>query len=110
MEDINEASDEESRQVERNIRSIYDRSPTYQRLQIMIRGANHFGFNDDGAILKSPILMSVLRMLGIVQLDGRRQLCVTRHYLSAFFDVYLKGASISKLKGQPDYPEVEYVR
>ena len=109
MEDINGASDEEGRQIGTNIRSIYDRSPADRRLQIMIHGANHFGFTDDGALLKSPFLMSVLRMLHILPLDGRRQISVTRHYIGAFFDVYLKGSPISKLKGPSDYPEVEYV-
>ena len=39
--------------------------------------------------------MGVLRMLGIVRLDGRRQVAVTAHYVSTFFDVYLKGAPAS---------------
>jgi hypothetical protein len=60
------SSDNESRQVEANIRAIYDRLPADHRLQIMIRSANHFGFNDDGAMLKSAILLGVFRALGIV--------------------------------------------
>ena len=91
MEDINGASDEEGRQIETNIRSILDRSPAGRRLQIMIRGANHFGFTDDGALLKSPILMSVLRMLHILPLNGRRQISVTRHYMALSSTYISKG-------------------
>jgi hypothetical protein len=57
-----------------NIQSIYDRLPADGRLCIAIRGANHFLFSDDGALLKSHI---VLGTLGIVGIDGRRQLAVT---------------------------------
>ena len=92
-----------------NIRSIYDRLPSDRRLEIIIRGANHYGFSDDGAMLKSPFVMRVLRTLGIVRLDGRRQVAVTAHCISTFFDVYLKGAPASAIKSQPEYPEIEYV-
>jgi predicted dienelactone hydrolase len=108
MEDMSEP-DEEGREIEANIHSIYDRLPSDRRLQIMIHGANHFGFDDDGAMFKSPLLMRALRMAGIMHLDGRRQIAVTEHYISAFFDVYLKGTPVSELKSQPEYPEVEYL-
>jgi hypothetical protein len=47
--------------------------------------------------------------LGIVRIDGRRQVAVTAHYISTFFDVYLKGAAPSELQRQPQYPEIEYL-
>jgi dienelactone hydrolase len=95
------------RQAGANIRSIYDRLPSDRRLQIMIRGANHYMFSD-GAMLKSPLVMRVMRTLGIVPLDGRRQVGITAHYISTFFDVYLQGAPASKLQSQPEYPEIQY--
>jgi dienelactone hydrolase len=104
-----EWSDAEGRQIEAHFRSIYDRLPSDRRLQIMIRGSNHYGFSDDGAMLKSPLLMRVLRALGIVRLDGRRQIAVTNHYIGTFFDVYLKGAPTAELKNQSGYPEIEYI-
>ncbi len=104
-----EWSDAEGRQIEAHFRSIYDRLPSDRRLQIMLRGSNHYGFSDDGAMLKSPLVMRVLRTLGIVRLDGRRQIAVTTHYISTFFDVYLKEAPASELKSQAKYPEVAYV-
>jgi dienelactone hydrolase len=97
------------RQAGANIHSIYDRLPNDRRLMIMIRGAGHYKFSDDGAMLKSPLVMRVLRMIGVVRLDGRRQVALTAHYITTFFDVYLKGAPASQLKNQPEYPEIEYV-
>jgi dienelactone hydrolase len=102
-------SDAETRPVKANISSIYDRLPCDRRLLIMIRGASHYMFSDDGAMLKSPLVMRVMRTLGIVRLDGRRQVAVAAHYISTFFDVYLQGAPASKLQSQPEYPEIEYV-
>lgn len=103
-------SDAEVRQVGADVRSIYDRLPGDGRLFIIIRGANHFLFSDDGAMFKSPVVMRVLRMLGVVHLDGRRQVAITARYISTFFDVSLKGAATSWLQKKPEYPEVEYVR
>ncbi len=103
-------SDAEVRQVEANIRSICDRLPSSRKSQVVIQGANHFGFSDDGAMLKSPLVMRVLRTLGIVRLDGRRQIELTAHSISTFFDVHLKGAPASELKSRPGYPEIQYIR
>ena len=96
------------RQAEANIRSIYDRQPSDRRLEVMIQGANHYMFSDR-AMLQSPLVMGVLRVLGIVRLEGRRQVAITAHYISAFFDVYLKGAPASELNRHSDYPEIEII-
>ena len=96
------------RQAGANIHSIYDRLSNDRRLMIVIRGAGHYGFSDDGAMLKSPFVMRVLRTVDVVRLDGRRQVALTAHYISTFFDVYLKGAPGSQLLSQPEYPEIEY--
>jgi dienelactone hydrolase len=110
LSDHSSEPETETRPVMANIRAIYDRQPGDRRLEIVIRGANHYMFSDDGAMLKSPLLMSALRMLGIVRIDGRRQVALTAHYIAAFFDVYLRGAPASELKGQSDYPQIEYIR
>lgn len=75
----------------------------------MIRGANHYGFSDDGAILKAPLLMRALRTAGIVRLSGLRQIAVTGHYVTTFFDVYLKREPASELENRAQYPEIEYI-
>jgi predicted dienelactone hydrolase len=108
LSDHGNESDPVSRQIGANIQSIYDRLPPDGRLRIAIRGANHFLFSDDGALLKSHILLRVLRMLGIVGIDGRRQLAITTYCIDSFFDAYLKGSGDSRVKlASPQYPEIE---
>ena len=102
------SSDPETRRIWADIQSIYDRLPVDRRLRIAIRGGYHFGFSDDGALLKSHIVLGTLRMLGILGIDGRRQLAVTAYCVHTFFDAYLKGASVSPLKiTSPLYPEIQ---
>jgi hypothetical protein len=47
--------------------------------------------------------------LGVVRIDGRRQVAMTTHCISTFFDVYLKGEPASELKDTSEYPEIEYL-
>jgi len=106
MSDHSHESDPE--RIMADIQSIYDRLPADGRLQITIRGANHFLFSDDGALLKSHIVMRTLRALGVVGIDGRRQLAVTVYCVHTFFDAYLKGTNTSALKiASPRYPEIQ---
>ena len=108
LSDHSRESDVEARQIKANIQSIYDRLPPDRRLQVAIRGANHFLFSDDGALLKSHIVMGTLRAFGMVGIDGRRQLAVTVYCVNIFFDAYLKEASVSPLKiSSPLYPEIQ---
>ncbi|MEX8546461.1 MAG: alpha/beta hydrolase family protein [Mucilaginibacter sp.] len=92
-----------------NIRSIYNKLPADKRLHILIKGSNHFMFSDRGAMLMSPLMMRMLRILGIVHIDGRRQITLTSHYISTFFDVYLKGKPASLLNRPTKDQEIEYV-
>lgn len=100
-------TDPESVQIKADIQSIYDRLPPDGRLLLEIRGANHFLFSDDGALLKSHLAMRTLRMLGFVGIEGRRQLAVTAYCVHRFFDAYLRERSDTPLKmASPDYPEI----
>jgi hypothetical protein len=100
--------DPESRKIGADIQSIYDRLPANGRLRLAVRGANHFMFSDDGALLKSHIVLRMLRTFGILGIDGRRQLAVTAYCVHSFFDAYLKGAAVSRLEiSSPLYPEIE---
>src|ERR1700694_1806311 len=102
------SSDAEIRQIEADIQSVYDRLPADGRLRIVIRGANHFLFSDDGALLKSHMVLRTLRMLGILGIDGRRQLAVTAYCVHTFFDAYLNKTGPSRLKiSSPLYPEIQ---
>lgn len=106
LSDHSGESDPATRQIQANIRAILERLPSDRRVEIAIRGANHYSFSDDGAMLKSQILRGVLRVLGLVGIDGRRQVVVTAYCVRSFFDVYLKGAPASGLRSQPAYPEI----
>gem|GEM_PF-285574 len=104
------SSDPESREVKADIESIYDRLPADGRLRIAIRGANHFTFSDDGALLKSAIVRRTLRIFGMLGIDGRRQLSVTAYCVRSFFDTYLKSERGSPLKiSSALYPEIEFI-
>jgi dienelactone hydrolase len=103
-------SDPDSQQIKANLQSIYDHLPSSTRSFLQIRGANHFLFSDDGALLKSHALMRTLRLFGVVGLDGRRQLAITSHCLHTFFDAYLKDSNESRLDLRSTaYPEVQVV-
>ncbi len=73
-----------------DIRSIYSRLPDEDRLLVTIKNSNHFMFSDDSALLKSHVIIRLLRLCGLVRIDGARQLAETSHYLSTFFDAHLK--------------------
>lgn len=108
LSDHSGESDPESSRIVADIRSIHDRLPANGRLQVTIRGANHYSFSDDGAMLKSQLVRGALRAVGLIGIDGRRQVVITAHYISRFFDVHLKGAPASSLMiASPLYPEVQ---
>lgn len=108
LSDHGHSNDPETRQIQANIQSIYDRLPPDGRLRIAIRGANHFFFSDDGALLKNHAVLGLLRVLGIAGIDGRRQLAITAYCVHNFFDRYLKGESVTRLGNpSPLYPEIQ---
>ena len=108
LSDHGDVSDSASVQIERDIRSIYERIAPDLRLRVVIRGAFHFMFSDDGAVLKSSVVRGVLHVLGRLGIDARRQLAVTTYCVHTFFDHYLKGAGGSRLNiASPLYPEIQ---
>jgi predicted dienelactone hydrolase len=111
LSDHSGESDPQAGQIGADIQSVYDRLPANGRAFMEIRGANHFLFSDDGALLKSHILLRILRALGIVRIDGRRQLAVTAYCLRSFFDAFLKNGSESRLAiSSPLYPELQSLK
>jgi hypothetical protein len=73
----------------------------------VIRGAFHYTFTDDGALMKSGAIRGVLRALGRLRMSGRRQLAVTAYCVRSFFDAYLERADGSRLTiASPLYPEL----
>jgi predicted dienelactone hydrolase len=103
-----ESDDPETAKILADIQSIYDRLPSDGKLRIVIRGANHFVFTDDGALFKSRAVRWALRARHRLGIDGPRQLAVTSYCIRSFFDTYLKGASSAPLKiSSPLYPEIQ---
>lgn len=64
--------------------SIYERLAVDGRLYIATGGANHYTFGDDGASLKSELARRTLHMLGLLGIDGGRQLAVTAYCAQLF--------------------------
>lgn len=104
------SSDAENRQFRAEIQSVYDRLPADARLRVAIRGAGHFTFSDDGALVKSSVMRGALRLFGGLGIDGRRQLVVTAYCVDSFFDAYLTGAGHSRPAiPSPRYPEIQVI-
>src|SRR5258708_36373500 len=105
LSDHGAACDPGSIQIVSDIKSVYDHIPSDRRLHATIRGAFHFTFSDDGALLKSGVVRGALRILGKLSIDARRQLAVTTYCVHSFFDAHLKGMGDSRLKiSSPLYP------
>jgi pimeloyl-ACP methyl ester carboxylesterase len=109
LSDHSMESSAETAPVMAHIRSIYDKSPPDRRVWVSIRGAGHFRFSD-GAMLQFQPILFVLRSLGIMHLEGRRQVEITERIISTFFDNGLKGtAPVSALRVEIQYPEVQFM-
>ncbi|HZL66820.1 MAG TPA: hypothetical protein VFC29_05750 [Candidatus Limnocylindrales bacterium] len=107
LSDHSREGDPEATQILAKMRSVYARLPPNGRQFLEIRGASHFLFADDG-VLKSRIMLRILRTLGIIRIDGRRQLAITAYCLRSFFDEHLKGANATAPKiPSPLYRELQ---
>ncbi len=107
LSDHGTADDAVSRRILGQIQSIYDRQPNDTRMRVAIRGAHHFSFSDDGALLKSRLFRGVLRLFGVLGIDGRRQVQVTAYAVRTFFDAHLKHATSGPVTlSSPEYPEI----
>lgn len=109
LSDHSKESSAETAPVMAHIRSIYDQSPPDKRVWVSIRGAGHFHFSD-GAMLQFQPIVFALHSLGIMHLEGRRQVEITQNLITDFFDICLKGkAPVSALREEIPYPEVQYM-
>ena len=100
-------NDPADRQIATMLRAAFRHLPRHSRAWLNIRGANHFNFSD-GAVVKSHIAMSILRAVGIVGMDGRRQLAITAYCVRTFLDKQLNASSsVAPPTPQSLYPEIE---
>jgi dienelactone hydrolase len=107
LSDHRSAKDSVSRQILGQIQSAYERQPAENRMRIAIRGANHFTFSEDGAMLKSGALRGIMRVMGILRISGRRQVEVSSYAVGSFFDAWLKRAGAARnMFPSPSYPEI----
>jgi dienelactone hydrolase len=95
LSDHGTPDDAVSQRILSQIQAIYERQPRDTRVRVAIRGAHHFTFSDDGALLKSGLFRGLLRLFGLLRIDGRRQVEVTAYLVRTFFDAHLKGTSRS---------------
>jgi len=108
LSDHGDATDSTSTQILLDIQSVYDRTPPDRRTRAVIRGAFHYTFSDDGAVMKSSAVRGLLRLFGKLGMSGRRQLAVTSYAVRTFFDAYLKGSGDSRLNlTSPAYLEIQ---
>ena len=111
LSDHRHESDPASNQIRADLQSLYDRIPPDRRLSVTIRGAFHYMFSDDGAVMKSGVVRGLLRALGRLRMSGRRQLAVTAYSVRTFFDAYLKGGGASPPSiASPLYPEIQVLQ
>lgn len=95
------------RRIMDEIQDVYQRLPRDTRMRAVITGAHHFTFSDDGAMLKSGVFRGLLRLLGRLHIDGRRQVEVTAYALRTFFDAHLRGKGDWRSAfTSPAYPEL----
>ena len=106
LSDHGAETDRESVEILANIQSQYDHLPAATRHRVAIAGANHFLFSDDGALLKSPVVQRMLQTVGMLGIDGRRQLAATSFCLHSFFDAYLKGTAARPQLQTATFPEI----
>lgn len=77
--------------------------PNHPNLMVL-SGSNHYNFTDS-ALLTEPHFARFVGMIGPI--DQLRALAVTRRYVLAFFDTFLKGKPDELLQGpSQDFPEV----
>jgi predicted dienelactone hydrolase len=101
----------ETDRITHNLRSFWDHLPTDSRLWVEIPGSFHFMFSDDGAVMKSAIVRGMLRLIGRLRIDARRQLAATSYCLQTFFETYLKAPPGGRPAiPSPLAPEVRVVR
>jgi len=107
LSDHGVAEDSVSRQILGQIQRAYERQPAETRMKVMIKGANHFTFSEDGALLKSGVLRGIMRVGGLLGIRGRRQVEVSAYAVGSFFDSWLRNAgSAQSALTSPSYPEI----
>ncbi len=108
LSDHGQEADAASNQIRADIDSVYDRVPADRRVRATIRGAFHFTFSDDGAVMKSSLVRALLRLTGRLGISGRRQLAITAYCVRSFFDASLRVPPVADFTlATSQYPEIQ---
>lgn len=100
-----------SERIVNQIQAVYSRQPAESRLRVAIRGAHHATFSEDGALLKSSVFRGVMRAMGVLKIDGRRQVAVSSYAVRRYFDRWLKRShDAGDVLASPAYPEIVVMR
>lgn len=87
--------------------AFYDRLTALRRHLVLV-GARHADFGDVG-VWKATIDLVPIFGQQFGSIDGRRALTIQRRYLTAWFDLVLRGRPSGLLRGEnPRYPEVDF--
>jgi dienelactone hydrolase len=107
LSDHSSAKDPVSQKILAQIQSAYERQPAARRMRVAIKGANHFTFSEDGALLKSGALRGLMRLTGNLGIGGRRQIEASCYAIGSFFDAWLRHADVPQnLFLSLRYPEI----
>jgi dienelactone hydrolase len=107
LSDHGEAQTAEDRRVLGDIQSVYDRLPSDGRMNLTIRGANHFSFSDE-VLVRPGVVIALMRAAGAIKLEPRHGLAIIRESVRRFLDVHLKGAPMDSLQTLlTTYPELK---
>jgi pimeloyl-ACP methyl ester carboxylesterase len=110
MSDHSRDYDPLAHQITARLDSAFHQLPPQSRAWLEIRGANHYNFSD-GAVVKSHIAMSILHLIGVVGMDGRRQLAITAYCMQTFLDAHLAAAPpVAPTAPDSLYPEIQIRR
>lgn len=87
-----------------DVHSLYTKLPQQDAYQFAVHGAHHFNFTD--VALEYAPIYQLKGALGTI--NGVRGTQITRAYVGAFMDRYLKGKNSKLLDTpSPDFPQVE---
>ena len=75
--------------------------------RVEVTGSTHYGYTDVGLLLHHFVPLIPQKILGFGTIDAKRLVTITKSYEIAFFDTYLKNASIESLYDIADeYDEI----
>jgi hypothetical protein len=109
MSDHSKDNDPLGQRIGAALRAAFRRLPPQSRAWLDMRGANHYNFSD-GAVIKSHIATTILHVIGVMPMDGRRQLAITAYCVRTFLDAHLAAAPAAPPAADSLYPEIEIRR